>query len=89
MPPTFGSALRLGVGGLVRAPWLVAAGLLVALAGSALLWPAWATAWALLGRAAGLAAESAPLDPLAALAGAAAGATSARFLPLALPFTAL
>jgi hypothetical protein len=84
VPPTLGQALRLGVGGLARAPWLFAAGLLVALAGSALLWPAWAAGWAILVRAAVLAAQASPLDPLAALAGVAAAASSPRFVALVL-----
>jgi hypothetical protein len=72
------------VRGLVGAPWLLAAGLLVALAGNALLWPAWAAAWGLLARAAVLAAEGAPLDPLAPLRGAAAAASSPRVVALVL-----
>lgn len=84
MPPTLGSALGMGLRGLVRAPWLLAVGLLVALAGSALLWPAWATAWALLGRAALLAVEQAPLDPLAPFRGVAVAATSPRLIALVL-----
>jgi len=84
VPPTLGNALRLGVRGVARAPWLVAVGLLVTLVGNALLWPAWSTAWALLGRAALLAAGRAPFDPLAPLRGVASAATSPRFVALVL-----
>jgi hypothetical protein len=72
----------MGLRALWRAPWLLAGGLLVGLAGQLLLWPAWATAWALLGRAAVLAVETSPLDPLAPLRGVVAAATAPRFLAI-------
>lgn len=80
MPPTLGAALGLGLRAVVRAPWLLAVGLVVGLAGQLLLWPAWATAWAVLGRAAVLASETAPLDPLAPLRGVVAAANAPRLV---------
>ncbi|WP_242340206.1 MULTISPECIES: hypothetical protein [unclassified Anaeromyxobacter] len=82
MPPTFGAALGLGLSALRRQAWLLAPGLVVAIARRVLTWPALAVAWALLARGALLALSHRPLDPGAALAGAAATASSPRFLAL-------
>ncbi len=82
MPPTFGAALGLGLSALRREAWLLAPGLVVAIARRALTWPALAVAWTLVARGALLALSRRPLDPGAALAGAVATATSARFLAL-------
>lgn len=82
MPPTFGAALGLGLSAFRREPWLLAPGLLVAIMRRALTWPALVVGWALVLRGALLAASRRPLDPGAALEGAAAVATSPRFLAL-------
>ena len=70
MPPTLAAAARLGLAALRRAAWLVAPGLLVALARRALAWPAIVVAWALALRGALSAVEASPLDPLAPARGA-------------------
>jgi hypothetical protein len=70
VPPTLAAAARLGLAALRRAAWLVAPGLLVALARRALAWPAIVVAWALALRGALSAVEASPLDPLAPARGA-------------------
>ncbi|WP_242344045.1 hypothetical protein [Anaeromyxobacter terrae] len=82
MPPTFGAALGLGLSALRREAWLLAPGLVVAIARRALTWPALVVAWTLVVRGALLALSHRPLDPGAAIAGAVATATSPRFLAL-------
>ena len=82
MPPTLFAALGLGLRALVREPWLLAVGLLVALVRRAALWPAWAVASVLLLRGAVLAASRRPLDFTAPLKGALATLAAPRFVGL-------
>jgi len=82
MPPTLFAALGLGLRALVREPWLLAVGLLVALVRRAALWPAWVVASVLLIRAALLAASRRPLDFVAPLEGALAALSAPRFVAL-------
>jgi hypothetical protein len=77
--PNLSASVRLSLGALRREAWLAAAGLLVAGARTVASWPAIAVAWGLVLRAA-LAAARGSLSPGAALGGAAAMATSPRFL---------
>jgi hypothetical protein len=82
VPPSFGAALGLGLSAFRREPWLLAPGLLVALARRALTWPAIVVAWTLVARGALLAFSQRPLDPSAAIGGALAVLGSPRFLGL-------
>jgi hypothetical protein len=70
VPPSLLAALGLSLRAISRSPWLVAAGMGVALLGRALAWPAWAVGGALLSRAASLAIHHAPFDPVAPFRGA-------------------
>ena len=82
MPPTLGSALRLGFRAAFREPWLLAVGLAVALVRRAAVWPAFAVAWAVLARSALAAAARHPLSPVHALEDLVATATAPRFVAL-------
>jgi hypothetical protein len=83
VPPSLLPAARLALRALAREPWLVAVGMVVALARRIAHWPAWAVAWAVVARAALLGAASGPLDPTAPVEGAMAALGSTRFLALA------
>lgn len=82
MPPPLFAALGLGLRALLREPWLVAVGLVVALVRRAALWPAWAVAGVLAARAALAALARSPLDPLAPVEGALSLLGAPRFLAL-------
>jgi hypothetical protein len=82
MPPSLGAAVGLGLRALVRESWLLAVGVLVAIARRAAMWPAWAVAAAMLWGGAAEAIELGALDPGAPLRGALAVAGSPRFLVL-------
>ena len=80
MTPTLGSSVRLASAAFRREAWLAAPGLLVAGMRRATSWPAIWAAWALVLRAAVVAAAQRPLQLSAPLGGALAMATSSRFL---------
>jgi hypothetical protein len=82
VPPSLFAAAGLGLRALAREPWLLAVGLVVALARRAALWPAWAVAGVLVARAALGALARHPLDPFAPAQGAAALLGAPRFLAL-------
>ena len=80
VPPSLLAALGLSFRALLRSPWLVAAGMGVALLAKALSWPAWAVAAALVGRGMASAAHRRPFDPVAPLKGAETVLASPAFL---------
>jgi hypothetical protein len=82
VPPSLFAAAGLGLRALAREPWLLAVGLVVALARRAALWPAWVVAGALAARAAVAAVVRAPLDPTAPGEGVLALLGAPRFLAL-------
>jgi hypothetical protein len=82
VPPSLLAAVSLGVRALGRTPWLLAVGVLVAIARRAALWPAWAVAWVVAVRAALLGASRHPLDPAAAAGSALGALASPRILAL-------
>ncbi|HEX9401020.1 MAG TPA: hypothetical protein VF912_12995 [Anaeromyxobacter sp.] len=84
MPPSLFAALGLGLRALLREPWLLAVGMLVALVRRAALWPAWTVAWVVLLRAAVLAAPRRPFDLAAPVQGALAALVAPRFVALVL-----
>jgi hypothetical protein len=77
------AALRLALRALVTEPWLVAVGMVVALARRMAYWPAWAVVWTVVARAVLLAWTQRPLDPAAPAQGALAALGSPRLLALA------
>jgi hypothetical protein len=82
MPPSLFAAAGLGLRALAREPWLLAVGIVVALARRAALWPAWAVAGVLVVRAALAALSRDPLDPGAPAEGVLAVLAAPRFLAL-------
>jgi hypothetical protein len=82
VPPTLLAAAGFGLRALAREPWLLAVGVLVALARRAALWPAWVVAGAVVVRAAVLGLARGPLDPAAPVEGVLAAVGSPRFLAL-------
>lgn len=82
VPPALGPSIGLALRALRRQGWLVAAGLGVAGLRRLLKAPVLAVTWAMLARAAFLAARAAPLDPLAPVQGVLAALTSPRLLAL-------
>lgn len=82
MPPTLGIAIKVAFSAFRREAWLAALGLAVSGLRRALRWPALAVAWALVAQGALAGVRAEPLDPLAAVHGALAVATSSRFLGL-------
>lgn len=82
MPPSFFAAVGLALRALVREPWLVAAGMLVAAVRRAAIWPAFAVAWVVLVRGVTLALTRRPIDPFAPVAGGLAALESPRFIAL-------
>jgi hypothetical protein len=82
VPPTLFAAIGLGLRALVREPWLVAVGVLVAIARRAAHWPAWAVAWAVIARGALLGASRNPLDLAAPAQGVLAAVSAPRFVAL-------
>lgn len=84
MPPSFLAAVGLGLRAVFREPWLLAVGLLVAVARRAAVWPAFAVGWALLLRGALLALSRRPLSPAAPVEGVLAAATAPAVIALVL-----
>ncbi len=82
MPPTLFAALGLGLRALGRERWLLAVGVFIAIARRAALWPAWVVAWAVVVRAALLAARRHPLHLGAPAEGVLAAIAAPRFLAL-------
>jgi hypothetical protein len=82
VPPSLFAAVGLGLRALAREPWLLAVGLVVALARRAAFWPAWAVAGTLAARAALGAFARDPLDPAAPAEGVLALLSAPRFLAL-------
>jgi hypothetical protein len=83
VPPSLPAALRLALRALAREPWLLAVGLVVALARRVVHWPAWAVAWTVISQAFLLGAAASPLDLAAPVEGVLAALGSTRFLALA------
>jgi hypothetical protein len=82
VPPTLAAAVALGFRGLVREPWLVPVGALIAGLRRAALWPAWAVLWTIAARAALGAWADRPFDPMAPIDGALAAVTAPRTVAL-------
>jgi hypothetical protein len=82
VPPSLPGAVGLAVRALAREPWLLAVGLLVALARRAALWPAWVVAAVVIGRAALLSVARHPVDPTAPVEGVLAALGAPRFVAL-------
>ncbi len=78
VPPALGSAAALALRAVWREAWLLAPGFVVTALRRALSWPALAFVWAIALEAGLEAAREHPLDPLAALSGAAAAVSSPR-----------
>jgi hypothetical protein len=83
VPPSLLAALGLGLRALVRAPWLIAVGALVAAVRRAATWPALLLLGIAVGRAALATLAERPLDPTAPLDGALAALGSPRLLGVA------
>jgi hypothetical protein len=82
MPPSLLAAVALGLRAAFREPWLLAVGLLVALARRAAAWPAFVVAWAVLARSVVLALSRGPLSPAAPVEGVLAVIGAPRFVAL-------
>ncbi len=82
VPPSLGAAIGLGFRALARESWLLAVGVIAAIARRAATWPAWVVAAAILLRGAGGAFADRPLDAAAPLRGALAVAATPRFVAL-------
>jgi hypothetical protein len=82
MPPSLLAAVGLGLRATVREPWLLAVGLVVALARRAAVWPAIGVAWALVVRSVMLALSRGPLSPRAPVEALVATLTAPRVVTL-------
>jgi hypothetical protein len=82
VPPTLFAALGLGLRAMVREPWLLAAGMTVAILRRAATWPAFVVGWAILVRGAVVALARHPRDPFAPIAGVLAVVQSPRAIAL-------
>jgi hypothetical protein len=82
VPPRLLAALGLALRALVREPWLVAVGAVVAGARRAALWPALAVLWVVLARAVLGALAERPLDPAAPWEAAMAALRAPRLVAL-------
>jgi hypothetical protein len=82
VPPSLPAALGLGLRALLREPWLVPVGAVVAGVRRAAVWPALAVLWIVLSRAALGALAERPLDPAAPFEAAMAALRAPRLVAL-------
>jgi hypothetical protein len=80
--PSLRAAIGLALRAAFREPWLIAVAFLVSLMRRAAVWPAWAVATFILGRAVVMAVGRNPVDPFSAFEGVRAVLSSPRFLAL-------